>query len=338
MECRVGLTEFERGKRFYLEGEYDIALSCFLSILDVRPDDAIHHNWVGLTYYHVARYGPALQHFNEALQLSSRHPSLLSNRGACYLRMNKINDAEKDFDKSLRYRSNHPPTLVNRANAKKRQGKFEAALVDINTALAIDGGTVEALNNRGTLFLDWGYYEEAADDFKNSFDYHANVVVEYQLLQSYIALGEYDKAIEVISNLLESKDHYYFYVSRAVLYSKLKMFDKAEKDIEKLNDLLIDRQDTYLLKHCEGVYSMEQNNWDSAKDFFDVAWQGKFMNFDNCESVALRGYCNWRLGNFSVAKSDLDCALGYRPKHKIWAEWRAEVKKKRAFEISEDSN
>eukprot|EP01130_Rhizamoeba_saxonica_P000283 TRINITY_DN10260_c0_g1_i1.p1 TRINITY_DN10260_c0_g1~~TRINITY_DN10260_c0_g1_i1.p1 ORF type:complete len:338 (+),score=56.24 TRINITY_DN10260_c0_g1_i1:29-1042(+) len=323
-------AELDRSLKLLREGNFDDALHILLSLLDHNPDNAMGHNWVAMTFYHLTRYQDALEHFNEALKLSPKNPTLLSNRAACYMRMDKLSDAEKDCDKSLRIRPNHVNTLNNRGNIKKRQGKFESCICDFHSALSIRNH-LETLNSRGIAFYEYGYNEEALRDFRSSNDYYPDSSIRFNIIKVLIAIEEYGQALEEINSLMEEREHYHFYVFRSIVHSKLKEFSNAQKDIDQVSELLIDRTDTFYLKLCQGICAMEQNNWLAAKNFFDSGWQGNSMVYDNCDILAYRGYCFWRLEKFTKAKSDIDRALSYRPKHKIWSEWRIEIRKKRAF-------
>ncbi|MDH3786908.1 MAG: tetratricopeptide repeat protein, partial [Acidobacteriota bacterium] len=76
------------------------------------PDDARLHNLMGQIMFVAARYEPAVEHFNRALELDEYLTDAHNFLGAVYNELGKTNEAEKHFRIALDDPSYPTPQLV----------------------------------------------------------------------------------------------------------------------------------------------------------------------------------------------------------------------------------
>jgi tetratricopeptide (TPR) repeat protein len=126
-----------RGLRYYVGGEYQMALAEFnmLIISDAEFGDA--YNGRGLTYIELGQYEQAVSDFTQAIQLMPNWAGGYNNRGTAYVSL----------------------------------GRNDQALLDYNQAIELDPYFAKAFFNRGLLFLDQGEYKLAVVDFDQAILY-----------------------------------------------------------------------------------------------------------------------------------------------------------------------
>ena len=63
---------------------YEEAVKLFTKAVAKHPT-SVHHNNLGLAYYHINNLIEALRHFDKALEFDSKDPNIYFNRGNVYL-------------------------------------------------------------------------------------------------------------------------------------------------------------------------------------------------------------------------------------------------------------
>ncbi len=79
-------------------GDYEAAIPLLLSVAEKDPDNADAYNYLGYTNRKLQRYTVALEHYQRALSLDSRHRGAHEYIGELYLETGNLEKAEEHLD------------------------------------------------------------------------------------------------------------------------------------------------------------------------------------------------------------------------------------------------
>ena len=120
------------------------------------------------------------------------------------------------FDEAISIDGNSWNAYYQRAIANENLHKFDAALEDYQAVLRLNPNLVEAATARAAIFADKGDVHRAVDELSKVIDRKASVEAHYRRGDGYVALKQYDKAIEDFTWVIEQvRDAPYVYFARA---------------------------------------------------------------------------------------------------------------------------
>jgi tetratricopeptide (TPR) repeat protein len=111
----------------------DAALRDYLQAIRLDPNDVNAHGLKGHLHCQSRDYKAALKEFNSALAIA-RVPSIIMNRGLCYVKMGRYKQAIADLDMFLSKKSGEAETYYARGQAYAGLGNTEFADDDFATA------------------------------------------------------------------------------------------------------------------------------------------------------------------------------------------------------------
>lgn len=131
-------------------------------------------------------------------------------------------------------------SYLNKAQVSLEGGKYEEALESYNKAIMEDEDLGLSYRGAGICSFMMGDYEKAEDYFVRALRESEGIVGEleidlsYYLAETYVCLGQNDKALETYTNILNYDDtHTDARVYRGVLYIQNGEVDKAKKDFKR---------------------------------------------------------------------------------------------------------
>ena len=226
---------FLRGNAFYQVRAFNKALEEYNAALQLKPDDPIVLNNLGVTLDELARYDEALADHNRALELSPDYPEILSNRGMTLRKLERYDDALADFSRSLELRPDDPVTLNNRGVTLGYLQRYDEALADFNRSLELRPNDPVTLHNRGMTLGNLQRYDEALADFNRSLELrpgHPDTfgdrgVTLGALERHEEALADYNRSLELTP---DDPDTLY---NRACVYSRMGQIEKSLDDLKE---------------------------------------------------------------------------------------------------------
>ena len=157
---------------------------------------------------------PDLAHslFQQALRLDPDNPDAWHLDGIVAFRSGNLQSAEKMIQHAIEKSPDQPLFRITLGNVLRAQGRFDDALDSYDFALSRDKKAALVYFNRATLLQDLERHEEALADLdmllslseapKSLGDIHA------LRAESFIGLGQRDKAIEIYESVLQQQpDH-----------------------------------------------------------------------------------------------------------------------------------
>ena len=89
-----------RGNAYFIEGQYDQAISDYNKALEINPRNANAYSNRGNVYYHKGQYDQAISDYNKALEINPRFAKAYSNRASAYKSIGQYDKAWEDVDKA----------------------------------------------------------------------------------------------------------------------------------------------------------------------------------------------------------------------------------------------
>lgn len=129
-----GQAHYTAGVAYYKDGNYKLAIECFLLATEAEPANADYHEQLGITWFHHGDKEAALECLERAQTLEPENP--------------------------YRYSS--------RAYVRDSLGDTEGAVADYRIAVELDPDDAVAWNNLGLLEEKLGYKQAAAVKFKRA--------------------------------------------------------------------------------------------------------------------------------------------------------------------------
>jgi len=89
--------DFAAGKKALAAGNWQAAIDA-LELATLRdPSNAEIHNYIGYAYHRLHQWGPAMQHYQQALSFNRRHRGAHEHLGELYLTLGEPEQAERQL-------------------------------------------------------------------------------------------------------------------------------------------------------------------------------------------------------------------------------------------------
>ena len=217
------------------KNDYDNAISSYEKAIEIDADPEIYAA-LAFCYALKGNYRLAIRELDAALNIDSTMTDFRADRARFYYEVGDIETAFKELDAVIKVCPDNANNYYLRGWYKEIKGDLDGAVEDLSISLALDPNYTNALLSRADAYLKQGKEEEAKTDFRKIIDIE-ETSGEFECVQyAYHALGNDEKALEVMNLILE-KDTTYAgnYYDAACLYGR--MGDK-EKSIECIKKAL----------------------------------------------------------------------------------------------------
>jgi len=237
--------------------------------------------------------------------------SVYMNRGIAYGQINQHDKAIEDFNKAMSINPNMSNAYAHRGIAFIGKGQYDGAIEDFNKAISINPNDDFSYFGRACTYLEMENFDKAIVDFKKAFsinpnfdDGFNNAVRIYVLpVIMYYQQGQYDKAIEVLSQaIVNNPKGLNYYSIRGGIYDKKGQYDQAIEDYSKAIVLYTNTYKDY--QGRGGVYK-NQKQYSKAIEDFNKAIA---INPGAYESYLKRGLVYYQMGIEQV--SELTAKVG----------------------------
>lgn len=133
-------------------GFWNNSIVLFRHALEVRKDNDVAHNNLGLALLAEGKTEEAIYHYSRAINISPDCVEAYNNRAVAYGKQGWYQRTIEDYDKAINL--NKDPTLFfNRGLAFNNFGHYQRAIQDYNEAIRLKPDFADAFNNRGSTYL-----------------------------------------------------------------------------------------------------------------------------------------------------------------------------------------
>ena len=252
-------------------GQISASEKAFTAAIQQTPDYAVPYYGLSSLYDHYTQYDQALANANDAIQRDPLFGFAVSLRGFIYQHESQYDKAAQDFNQSIVVDPYCSACYINRGQFLGQfQGDEQGALADFNKAIEVDPFNADAYANRGIsnaraslydkaiadleyatqlapksfyaffslggVYAEVGQYAQSINAYTTAIPlgsgYPSSVLI-YRA-QVYLAVGNYEAALNDLNILIANSDTEYFHtvalLLRGEIYLYLHRFDLALRD------------------------------------------------------------------------------------------------------------
>lgn len=156
------------------------ALTAFSRAVTLEPGFAIAWYNLGKLEQTSGNFQQAKIYFDRAIKLQDDLIKAYFDRAALLKAMGETELALQDYDKIIEINGSlYVEAFINRGLTKKMLGDFNGALADLDRVIDEYPDNPELLKNRGNLFLLFGSYHQALDDYSEALKLDRNYAEAY---------------------------------------------------------------------------------------------------------------------------------------------------------------
>jgi tetratricopeptide (TPR) repeat protein len=300
-------TLFVIGKTYRLAKNYPESVAALKKLIDRYPKYAPAYNQLGYTYYEMEDYELATEMFQKYAELEPNEPNPYDSLGDMYRAQGDYQQAIVQYKKALELKPNFYTSFSNLGKSYLSAGNYDSAIVTYNQFLE--------------TFKDRELHREAYAD----------------LVEVYLARGQYEKATEFINKVIElsetpfrkswaiGKKGYLFYLKnnypaameqlnrsltifpdaiwsrewRGLVFLKQQKYDQVFSEAEKMKDLI----DRYGLKGYQCSYNNLMGSAAMQQGLYDEAimYFKDSMILDKSSYRYLLATAHFKKGNYAQA-------------------------------------
>lgn len=167
----------DKASTFVDQHEYEEALSCYNTSLEIDPDDWVIWADKGLTLSRLGKYDESLRAYDKAIELSPSKSSvddIWNSKGVALVNLNRYEDAIKCYDEAIRIGGVDGIFVYdywrNKGSALEQLGKFEDAIACFDKVIELNPSERAALFLKGIALKNLSKYDEAIACFDKAIE------------------------------------------------------------------------------------------------------------------------------------------------------------------------
>lgn len=149
-------------------GYWKDSVTLFEHVVEIKDDDWLAHNNLGVALEEQGRTDEAIAHYAEAARLRPLAAHLQNNLGAALAKEGRVEEALKCFSEAVRDNPNYADGHNNLGVMYFQQGRIDEALFHFSEALRIDPRNADAHKNMGIALVRQGKIDEAIRHFREA--------------------------------------------------------------------------------------------------------------------------------------------------------------------------
>jgi tetratricopeptide (TPR) repeat protein len=165
---KLSNSYFEKGKRFYMIGNYDGAMFYFQKAVDINPNHSEALNYFGGAHFHLQEYDKAIEYYTKSLDINSNAYWVLHNKGKANHHKGEYSEAIENYSQSLSIKNDFYRSLYYRAVAQVESGNIDAAYDDLAAAIMHQPNDHKAWYLFGLVQFQKGEIDDARNSFTRS--------------------------------------------------------------------------------------------------------------------------------------------------------------------------
>jgi len=228
-----GYLTYERNK------VWQSGIALWSDVILKSPNKARPYHNRGFHYLEKGEYVKAIADFNRTIELSPQYLQAYTNRATAHRALGQPLKALDDYSKALELRSNNAQAYHNRAHLYASMGHLDKAFADYASSIKANPNYFLAYYNRGRVYLLVKRYKEALTDLNRSIELYPDFPYHYsERGKVYLYLRQNEEAKKDFSTCLKHNINGINCLNnRAIINTRLKSYDLAQKDLKKVIEL-----------------------------------------------------------------------------------------------------
>jgi tetratricopeptide (TPR) repeat protein len=273
---------YKRGLAYTRFNQWKEAFADFDMAATLKPDHAEAHYQRGLIHARQAEFEKAAADFSRTIRLRPEHGNAYAERAHAYLGLEQWDRAIADISKALHSQADEWELWLGRGRAQQMQAHWQKAVADYSKAIDLKPDCAVAWSARGFAHLNLGQWQNAVADCSKALELkdlpgallsRARIMPFINATQRQKIIAEQPSDDPPPNSLALLPDWAEVWSSRAVAFSQLGLWDKAEADWSKVVEL----------------------------------------QANSAEALSMRSIAHFRLGHWNKALADLTKALELQP-------------------------
>jgi tetratricopeptide (TPR) repeat protein len=245
--------------------DYDAAIDCFRSALEIDPKNAKSHNNIGGILKETGKFQDAIKCFEKALTIDPNLIDAHKNLGNTSLEIGNWVEAIAYLQKAIKIDPKNAEIHNNLGVAQKEIGDSDASIQSFRDAIALKPDFIDAFNNLGSVLKNTRQLKAAFEIFQKALEIDPkNAEIQNNLGNAFLATGEIDRAKICYQNALAEKPNQLKYlINLCNFYEKTNNINDLS-DTLSLAESRIGSNDANIL-YYKAVLGFRKKDFESAK-------------------------------------------------------------------------
>ncbi len=234
-----------------------------ISVIKNKRNLANLYSVLGSIYDTTRKYDLAIDCLNKSVKLDKRQWKYWLSLGRLYYVVGLFEESKECLDKVIKIYKLSDEANFLLAKMLTQEQLYEKAIPFFENAAGLKiNSTYYA--ELGNAFSEIGNYYQSAMYWNKAISTDPKIEYYYKLNDLHYRFGEYDKSIDVLTQLIQTNKNnaeYDLYLRRSIVYFKKSYYDKALDDINKVIQLNPKSSLAYLLR---GLINYIQRDYNSA--------------------------------------------------------------------------
>ncbi|MFN8411663.1 MAG: tetratricopeptide repeat protein [Anaerolineales bacterium] len=289
--------QFRVAKDAYAKGDWDAYIQNMQLILQVNPNLADIHYYIGEAYRFKGNPTEALKAYNDALKVDPDFGAPYLGLARARLMQDPNANIKNLFDEAIKRDPNFGEIYLERGNYFTHKKDYEAALKDLDKANELMPGSPQVSMAYAQTYLAKGDKENGLKYAEEAYSRDITILEVYPLLgQLYIENGEYQRGIDSLElDVVYEPENANSFALLGQGYFMLKDYKSALKNLDtayKLNPNGLRRFYVY-----RGLANLELKNADKAVEYLEKAFDYDEKSFETNLGLAQAYYLQGTFGN-----------------------------------------
>lgn len=194
------------GAAWHQENDLEQAERYYLGVLEIAPESATVHNYLGILRYQQHRFEEATEHLRRAVEIAPDYYDAWNNLGNILSESGRLEEGERAYARALELNAGHAGSWNNYGTVLRNLGKLKESIAAHERAIALAPDRTDFYFNFGNTVREAGDFEAALRIYRKALELHpvhsgANARTAYLLH----LLGRTDEAVDLL-RLWREKD------------------------------------------------------------------------------------------------------------------------------------
>lgn len=191
-----------RGRAYYLNGDYPQALQDIDTVLRLKPNDANAHYHRALIYFAMGDVKAVIEHCSKAIAADSEYSKAYYVRGLAQINRWKPYEAINDFSSAIRISNRFAAAYYQRADVwcnlvyRGKEENIDPAIQDFTNVILLEPDNYKYYYSRGAVYAMYkNDYRKAVMDFTQAIELKPDYSLSYyNRAKAYYEMKEYAKS------------------------------------------------------------------------------------------------------------------------------------------------